>query len=172
MKNFPPPPPPFKILVDTREQKPLPFPEEIPTVRTTLKEGDYGISGCPNWVVEKKDLADLIGTLFGHKISADGSKLYNLDRFCRELNRIREGGYTHVYVVVTNPLSQLLTHRYRSLVKPEAVTGLIHRLEDEYGLVFEFFESAKVAAAWVADRALKHYRRIFGLSRSKVGRAN
>lgn len=168
MKHLPPPPPPFTILVDTREQKPLPFPAEVPTVRATLKEGDYAVAGCPGFVAEKKDLADLIGTLYGHKIAADGHRLPNLDRFCRELTRIREGGYTRAYIIVTAPLSAMLSHRYRSQVSPSAVTGLIHRLEDEYGLVFEFFENPTIAAAWLADRALKHYRRHFGLSRSNV----
>lgn len=171
MNYLPPPPPPFAILVDTREQKPLPFPAEIPTIRATLKEGDYGIAGCPRFVAEKKDLADLIGTLYGHKVAADGSKLHNLDRFCRELTRIREGGYNRAYIIVTAPLSALLSHRYRSTVSPIAVTGLIHRLEDEFGLVFEFFDSPSVAAAWLADRALKHYRRHFGLSKTKVSGA-
>lgn len=160
-----PPPPPFKILIDTREQKPLPFPAGVPVCRTTLHEGDYGISGCPHWIAEKKDLADLVGTLYGHKIGADGRKLRNLDRFRRELTRIKEGGYTRAYVIVTAPLKALLSHRYRSQVAPESVSGLIHRLEDEYGLVFEFFDNPQTAAAWVADRALKHYRRTFGLSR-------
>ena len=163
-----PPPPPFTILVDTREQKPLPFPASIPTIRTTLKEGDYGIAGCPKFVAEKKDLADLIGTLYGHKMAADGSKLKNLDRFCRELTRIKDGNYTRAYIIVTDPITALLAHSYRSQVSPEAVVGLIHRLEDEYGIVFEFFPSAQIAATWLADRALKHYRRRFGLSKSNV----
>jgi hypothetical protein len=166
--NTIPPPPPFAILVDTREQKPLPFPIDVPTIRATLKEGDYGVAGCPCFVAEKKDLADLVGTLYGHKKSANGTKLKNLDRFCRELTRIREGGYNRVYIIVTASIMELLAHHYRSNVKPNSVIGLIHRLEDEYGVVFEFFPNANIAASWLADRAIKHYRRAFGLSKYNV----
>ena len=85
------------VLIDTREQNPL-IPavwraqawEPLPHRRATLPEGDYQIEGIEGMVaVERKSISDLYGTLYGSTLSSSGERLGSLDRFRRELERLR-----------------------------------------------------------------------------------
>ncbi len=63
------------IEIDSREQAPLLF-TRLQSVRVTLSEGDYGISGVVDFAVERKgSLDELASCCIGH----------NRDRFEREL---------------------------------------------------------------------------------------
>lgn len=55
--------PPFKIVVDSREQAPFPF-EGLVTVRKKLDAGDYSIEGLEHKVaVERKNKSDAWGCM-------------------------------------------------------------------------------------------------------------
>lgn len=91
---------PFKIIVDTREQKPWKFegltkrvrgedrPIEVETVRRKLESGDYSIEGMENQIaIERKSASDLISTVF-----------HGRDRFVRELERLSQLKWAAVVV--------------------------------------------------------------------------
>lgn len=49
----------FRIVIDTREQKPLPFASYVPTIHKKLDDGDYSIEGYENlFAIERKMLGD------------------------------------------------------------------------------------------------------------------
>ena len=91
-----------KIIVDSREQQPLLFGENVNTEILCLNVGDYcKVQDVTNQlVVEKKSLSDLLGT-----ISKD------LERFCRELTRAEEKN-ANVLVVVDTKFSSALSFNY------------------------------------------------------------
>lgn len=156
-------PPPFRILVDTREQTPLPFSPSVPTSRATLYPGDYSIDGLTHiFAVERKSLADLIGSLIGHKPLADGTRRYNRDRLVEELLAMRAHRFR--CVAVTAPRYAIEGHQYQSRIPPENVIGMIASIEAFTGVQFKFFASADEAARWVAVEALHFWRHACGLS--------
>lgn len=74
------------IIIDTREQAPLPI-EAYPVERATLPVGDYGIAGFSDWdnpafIVERKSLDDLVQSL-----------THGRDRFEREVLKLRQIGF-------------------------------------------------------------------------------
>ncbi len=72
---------PFTVLVDSREQRPFTFSglglrsnaDEgnrllvVPTMRTALRHGDYGLLGLPRVAVERKSLDDLFASMTRRK---------------------------------------------------------------------------------------------------------
>jgi len=72
------------ILVDTREQLPFAFYGHKQK-RCTLKVGDYSLQGMQLLVViERKNLADLYGTL---------TRKHNFVRFLKELDKLKKVKY-------------------------------------------------------------------------------
>lgn len=68
------------LIIDTREQLPLDFPNVI---RTKLQFGDYAFEQDQSLAVERKSLQDLIGSVVA-----------DYERFIREIERVSEvGGY-------------------------------------------------------------------------------
>lgn len=84
---------PGVVLIDTREQSPLPFQniddwDEIPTAYVALRTGDYSLKGHESRVaIERKSVADFYGS-----IGADR------DRFKREMERLSEFDYAAVVI--------------------------------------------------------------------------
>lgn len=153
----------FKILIDNREQTPLPFPPSVPTTSATLYPGDYSVEGYEReFAIERKSLEDLVGSLIGHKDQADGSRRYNRDRLVEELTAM--GGHRFKCVIVTSPRSKLEAHYYTSRIDPANVIGMIASIEALTGVQFKFFASPEEAARWVAVEALHFWRLRNGLS--------
>ena len=76
------------IVVDTREQTPLPF-RHIDTVSGTLASGDYSIRGWEErFAIERKSLSDLAGSLTRER-----------ERFGRECHRLRGFDFARLLVV-------------------------------------------------------------------------
>ena len=74
------------ILIDTREQRPLPV-TAYPVETVGLPCGDYGLRGfsdwtCPQFIVERKTLDDLVQSL-----------THDRDRFDREVMKMRQFGF-------------------------------------------------------------------------------
>lgn len=86
------------IIVDTREQTPFGFGDDVPVVRAALSVGDYaadGPLGRPPIAIERKSIPDLYGTLTSGK-----------DRFARELERAAAQGIT-LHIVIEGDYGDL-----------------------------------------------------------------
>ena len=93
--------PVYKILVDTREQKPLKF--ERPIELITLKYGDYAFdnkSATCNTYIERKSLSDFIGTLSG-----------GYERFVKEIERAKEDE-AYLIVLIEDTLENASSFKY------------------------------------------------------------
>ncbi len=142
-----PPPMPFTIVIDTREQTPLAFPPNVPTVRGTLHTGDYSIAGREDeFTVERKSLADAINTV-----------IHDRERFVRELERMQTFAFRRI--VITCPFARVLRGHYKhSRANPDSVIGLWRSLEVKYNVPVTFADDAEQAARHITDWA-KHYQR-------------
>jgi hypothetical protein len=91
----------YKILIDTREQKPLKFDRE--TISQKLDYGDYAFSH-PEYTcrchVERKSLADFISTISG-----------GYDRFINELERAKEEE-ANLIILVEETINNALSFQY------------------------------------------------------------
>lgn len=165
--NMPKPlPPPFVMLIDNREQTPLPFPAGTPTEAATLYPGDYSVRNLERVVTwERKTLTDLVGTLFGKSQNADGSYIARQQKFVEELTAMR--CYRFRSVIVTEPLAKLEAHMYQSRVEPSAVIRLIAAIENLTGVPFRFFDNAEQAARFVLAEAFEAWEVANGLSSIK-----
>lgn len=77
------------IAIDGREKTPWHFDETLcAVVRATLPTGDYAVAGDLGFAVERKSMADFIGTVSS-----------GWDRFRREIARAAAAGYTLPVVV-------------------------------------------------------------------------
>jgi ERCC4-type nuclease len=124
------------ILVDTREQTPLPF-AHFPTERATLATGDYSVKGFENdFCVERKSIADLIR-----------SATFERERFERELVRMR--GYSFRRLLIVGTLADIEAHRYRSQANPKAIIASLTAFEVRYSLPVCFRETPEAAAVQV-----------------------
>lgn len=112
---------PFTVIVDTREQAPYRFmglksdakdkncPLIIPTVRATLKTGDYSIEGLEDHVtVERKEFGD-----FYHCCGGDR------ERFQKQLERLNE--IPVAAIVVEAGLNSVITGHPQSRLNPKTV---------------------------------------------------
>ena len=100
----------FTILIDDREkggcnsrtERAFDF-SAVPGVtvkRAHLAQGDYSVLGYEGrFAIERKSPADLVATLYGFHVLADGRKVPNVERFAAELQRLEQ--YDHVSVAIT-----------------------------------------------------------------------
>jgi hypothetical protein len=124
----PPAPPPFTLIVDTREQEPwVPRISErgkalvIPVIRRKLDVGDYSADGWEHEVaIERKSLADWVGTTFGKTELKDGV-VDNWDRFRREIDRAR--GLRRFWIFIEASREEVYGRRYHSKVEPASILG-------------------------------------------------
>ena len=114
----------MKIIVDTREQKPLEF--SVPTVRECLQVGDYSCrfddGHIPPVVFERKSLNDLYGTF---------SQGY--DRFRREIGRASELNLS-IKIIVEGSLRRVLQGTSHSRRTPISLVYQIFTIRVRYGV--------------------------------------
>ena len=129
MKQFPA----FKIVIDTREQAPLPIPRYW-YVRGTLKTADYSILGYESaFAIERKSLQDLVGSL-----------THGRARFERELNRL--AAFQFKRVLVEAPWKSINVGAFDfSLARPKSIRASITAFEMRYGIPFVFADGRKEA---------------------------
>lgn len=157
---------PFTIIQDTREQTPLKFSSYVPVIVQDLYPGDYSILGLTNeFAVERKSIDDLVNSLIGKKILADGSRRYNRDRLIEELLAMSD--YKFKAVVVTGSREKIEQHYYTSRIEPKNVISMIASIEALTGVQFKFFSSQEQCARWLAVEALHYWRRANGISELK-----
>ena len=114
------------IIIDSREQTPLPF-SRLKTQPGTLLTGDYSILGLETlFAIERKTVPDLVACCMGD----------NRDRFERELHRLR--GYRFKRLLIVGTELEIHQAKYHSNIKPQAVLGTIAAFEIRYDLPFVF----------------------------------
>lgn len=136
----------YKIIQDTREQKPLQF--SFPTEVGTLKFADYafshsGVSGSACF--ERKSVSDLIGTLSS-----------GYERFCREIERAEKAS-SYLIVIVEEDLSNalsfnLLPHVYKTRVNPEYIFHNVRELCQKYKHIQFLFVKNRLEASRVIEK--------------------
>jgi ERCC4-type nuclease len=107
------PPAPFTIFVDSREQRPPPFPDGVVLERVTLSEGDYTSEICQGVaVIERKNPDD-----FASSLTRDRERLED------ELRRLQ--GYRWKLVCVESDITTI----YRtSGMHPHSLLGSVASL--------------------------------------------
>src|SRR5258708_22338680 len=138
------------IEIDSREQAPLLF-TRLQSVRVTLAEGDYGISGVVDFAVERKgSLDELASCCFGH----------NRDRFERELFRLRPYRFKRLLVVGASCDDCILSHPYRSAISPKCVLGSLYAWQARFDIPFVLTPSPEAAARLIELWAHFHCREV------------
>lgn len=175
------------ILIDDREKGGCNIQTErafdfsafpVKVKRAHLAQGDYSVEGYEGrFAVERKSPADLVATLYGFHVLADGTKVPNVERFAAELHRLEQ--YDHVYVAVTGTERDVAlaakahaeeVRRRTGKLYPansEMVFNLMAALSAEFAVPFILFPSVSEAEravfrdfrAWVRHaRGLSHVR--------------
>jgi ERCC4-type nuclease len=108
------------IVVDSREQIPLPIRRLASTV-ATLTSGDYSFAGGEElFAVERKSIPDLVQCCMGD----------NRARFERELHRLR--GFRFARLLIVGTRAEVEGHQYRSNISPRAVLHTLAAFEARY----------------------------------------
>jgi len=125
----------LNLIIDTREQRPWSFPQEyVSTKFRKLDFGDYALEGDTQFSVERKTLADFVGTVVG-----------GWDRFQRELDRADEAG-AQMPIIVEGNLTQVSRGQYQSGVSPQLIWKRQAQII-ERGFPLLWADSAAVAGA-------------------------
>jgi ERCC4-type nuclease len=131
----------LRIIIDTREQNPLAFPEHLATTRRgTLQTGDYALECDFGFAIERKSLDDYVATVTGAE---------SWPRFQRELYRMTEAGFPTRVVVVEGSQADILAHAYAS---PKVQPPFVFKRTAELllaGVVVHFADDADLAAGYV-----------------------
>jgi ERCC4-type nuclease len=129
------------IVIDTREQDPLPI--ALPSMRGTLVSGDYSIAGAEElFAIERKSLADLVACCTGD----------NRARFERELHRLR--GFEFARLLVVGSAEDIAAGRYRSAIPPASVLASLAAWEVRYRVPVVFAPTVSEAVPYVEAWAL------------------
>ena len=143
----------FKVIIDTREQKPL-FGGEH-TIRRKLDEGDYNIEALEDKIIiERKTPEDLYGSIIGGHI-----------RFADELTRARIKG-KKIYVVVESTKKCFISKEwdggYFCRVAPKVLAKIISTMEEKYQINFVWCDDVVVARLMVKEILVANFKLYFG----------
>jgi len=129
------------IIIDTREQAPFLFSENVDTQRATLDAGDYSVAGLTATVaIERKSLDDLVGSITAGR-----------ERFmecCSRLGRLDFG-----CIIVEAALSDVIAGAYVSKTRPQSVVGSMLAIHVDYGIP-TIWAGGRSAAANLTERLL------------------
>ena len=139
----------YKIIVDSREQKPL-WKKNI--IVKKLNIGDYSIEGYENKIsIERKSLGDLFGTL------GKGNK-----RFKKELEKSKE--YDYFAIVIEGSFLSCLNKKFEgahfSKMKGYIITKIIFTLHIKYGINI-FFTNGRVESKSIIKHIFNSYINIY-----------
>jgi DNA excision repair protein ERCC-4 len=122
------------IVIDTREQEPLPI-RRLPTVRAGLLTADYSLAGLEAvFGIERKSIADLVACCAAS----------NRERFENELHRLR--GYHFKRLLIVGTRREIEDGAYRSRITPAAVLGTLAAFEVRYEIPVVFEPDPEAAA--------------------------
>jgi len=113
----------FKVIIDTREQRPWDFPaDRFEIDRRKLDAGDYSIAGLEGELaIERKSLGDFVSTV-----------IHDWIRFRKELYRL--AGYRVAVVVVEADVSDVMEQRYDTGANPNSVMGRAAEITIDHGI--------------------------------------
>jgi ERCC4-type nuclease len=136
------------VVVDTREQQPYEFaPARVEVVRRALVAGDYALDGFETGVVvERKSLDDYVASV-----------ILARERFLRELQVL--ASYTRPCVVVEASLDDVVEHRYRAGVHPNAVLGATTAIIVDHGVPVFFCTNRQLACQFVEGLLVRSHRK-------------
>lgn len=139
----------YKIVVDTREQKPL-WTSNV--VVHKLDVGDYSIDGLTNDVaIERKSLPDLFGTLGKGR-----------ERFKRELERAQKLKY--FAIVIDGTIQQCLNKDfeggYQIKMRGDVVLKILCTLSVKYGIHF-FFSGGRNSSKRLIRTLFNSYKGVY-----------
>jgi len=135
------------IIVDTREQTPLPI--TFPVITSGLSTGDYSAVGLEDdFTVERKSLSDLYGSLTSGR-----------ERFTRELHRMKAFAFSRLLIVGSVHEIESGASRYRGM-NPKAVLNSLAAIEAR-GVTVTFTPSPQSAADLVERWAFWRARELF-----------
>lgn len=142
-----PPAPSFTIIVDSREQKPWSFPQNVQIKRAGLKSGDYSILGFEDRIaIERKSLIDLYNTVGQGRA-----------RFERELERLAE--LDHAAIVIEATWYQIVRQPpERSLMNPKSVIASLEAWEQRYRIPVHAYGQRSLAARLAYRKLERFYR--------------
>jgi len=133
------------VLIDTREQRPLRFPEAlgVDCGAATLPAGDYSVRGFTHLIaLERKSISDLVQTLS-----------HGRERFENELDLLAE--YKWKAILIEGDQVDIETHAYRSNMLPKSVLGSLRAFYWRWGVPHFWCTDPRGAAehvAWCARR--------------------
>ena len=142
----------YKIVCDSREQKPLWTGDKIETRK--LEVGDYSIAGKETLIaIERKSLGDLFGTLGkGHK------------RFKAELERAKE--YEYFAIVIDGSYSSCVNKEfpgsYHSKMKGYVITSILFTLHVKYGINI-FFTNGRTESKRIIKDIFNSYYKLYNV---------
>lgn len=137
------------IVIDSREQRPLPFPKSYQTIIKGLHTGDYSLLGYENRIaVERKSKSDSYASL--------GS---NRERFEKEL--IRLGDMEYGAIVIECSLREFLLQPDYSKMHPHAAINSLVAWSIKYGVPVFLGDDRRHSAALVLS-ILRHWWKYFG----------
>ena len=113
------------ILIDTREQMPLPI-RGYPTETATLPIGDYSVRGFGTWenpafIVERKTLDDLVASVTSGR-----------ERFLREVEKLRQ--FRFAAIVIEAYESEILRWDYESKATPQSIVQSLAAIQVRAGI--------------------------------------
>lgn len=136
------------IVIDTREQIPLPF-ARLAVERGTLASGDYSFRGGEElFAIERKSVPDLVACCVGG----------NRERFFRELHRLR--GFRFKRLLVVGTREAIEGGKYRSNVAPKAVLATLAALETRFDVPVIFCPSPEEAGRKIEAWAFWYAREL------------
>lgn len=149
------------VIVDTREQEPLPI-ERLPVTRGTLYTGDYSVRGMEElFAVERKSVPDLVSCCAAS----------NRERFENELHRLRGFRFRRLLVIGTK--QEIEAGAYRSSIRPSAVIGTLNAFEVRYDVPVVFepdpASAARRVESWAWYCAREAVESVNAMLRGAVG---
>lgn len=141
----------MKIIIDTREQKPLVFNHKsITTVEVKgLSVGDYGAMSSEYQhpiVFERKSINDLYGTL---------SQGY--ERFKCEIERAKEQN-TKIIIIVEGSLKRILMGTAFSKRTPESIIYQLFTIRARYGVETVFCSDRLEMSEFITQFYIAHHK--------------
>lgn len=136
------------LIIDTREQQPLAFPQQVKTERHRLISGDYSIKGFERqFAVERKSLEDLVGTV-----------IHQRERFEYELLRLSNYEFRRVIVEATfKDVAQVERYTFCG-ANPKSVIHTVYAFECRYNVPFVFAGNRQAASDMVCKWAWFYQR--------------
>lgn len=150
----------LRIIIDSREQRPLTFPERadgwhVETLRDGLPAGDYSLAGFAGRA--KQDPPDAWGIAIERKSGWDelaGNLTHGRARFEREFFRLSL--FDTRVLVIEQPRDAVLMGNLRSAANPRALLAGVDALAEKYNVPVVFCDGRDEAAAHILD-ALRRF---------------